>query len=133
MKTIQTESNNLTAKQKRIIPFLVSARSVEEARRSAGVSQETVWRWMKNPVFRKELETAQDRVVNEALDHLKASVTLAVQTLTDTMTEGEPPLKVRAAALTLDYFFKVRELQELESRLKRVEEILETESGRVRH
>lgn len=130
MKNIQTETNNLTAKQRRIIPFLVSARSVEEARKAAGVSQETVWRWMKNPLFRDELEAARQSVIDEALANLKSSITQAVQTLTDAMAEGEPALRVRAAGMILDHFWKVKELQELEIRLKRIEDILAAD-GRV--
>ena len=41
-------------------------------------------------------------------------------------------LKVRAAGMILDHFWKAKELQELEARLKRVEEILEA-GGRVKH
>jgi len=132
MKTLQTESNNLTAKQRRIIPFLVSARSVEEGRKSAGVSQETVWRWMKNQAFRQELENAREAFVSSAFSRLQGAITGAVDVLVQTMTGTDAILRVRAAGMVLDHFWKARELQELESRLKRIEEILEAD-GRVKH
>jgi hypothetical protein len=132
MKTIQTEPNSLSPKQRRIIPFLVSYRSVEEARKAAGVCQETVWRWMKQPAFRQELDAARERFINEALDRLKSSVTRAVDVLAETMTGTDATLRVRAAGMVLDHFFRVKEIQEFETRLKAVEDVIKA-SGKVRH
>jgi hypothetical protein len=131
MTTIEPEGNNLTRKQREAIPFLIGARSIEEGRKLAKVGQRTIHRWLKEPAFKNAVEHARETFVTEALDRLRSSVSRAVSTLSDTMVEGEPALKVRAASLILEYFFKTREIMELESRVRRIEEALDAE--KVRH
>jgi hypothetical protein len=131
MATIEPEGTNLTRKQRQAIPHLIGSRSYEEGRKLAKVGQRTLYRWLKEPAFKGALEDARKSVIDSALEKLKSSIAQAVQTLTDTMAEGEPALRVRAAALILEYFFKTRELQDFETRLKNIEEALDAE--KVRH
>ena len=49
-----------------------------------------------------------------------------VGVLVDILGGDDPVLRLRAAAMTLDHFFKIRELQELDQRLKRFEEARST-------
>ena len=126
MTAIEPEGTNLSRKQREAIPFLIGARSIEEGRRAAKVGQRTIHRWLKETLFRQALEEARERVVSEALERLKDAVTQAVSVLVDIMGGDDPVLRLRAAGMTLDHFFKIRELQELDQRLKRVEEALST-------
>jgi hypothetical protein len=118
----QTEPNKLSKNQIRAMPFLVGARNIEEGRKLAGVSHWTIHRWLKIPAFRDVLDRTRDRVINESLDRLKAGITRAVDVLTEMMEGADGSLKIRAAERILDHFWRIKELQELETLLKRVEE-----------
>jgi hypothetical protein len=131
MQTVKMEASNLLPRQRQIIPFLVACRSAEEARKRARVGQKTLYQWLKNPLFRQELERARNEVIDAGLERLKASITQAVDVLSETMVGEDPVLRLRAAGMVLDHFWKVREMKEMEERLRRVEEVLLT--GREIH
>ena len=48
----------LSSRQLRAIVFLISCPTQEEACRNAGVTRETINTWMKDPVFKEELENS---------------------------------------------------------------------------
>ena len=124
MPSIEIEGNNLTRKQREAIPFLIGARSMEEGRKLAKVGARTLYKWLKEPDFKQELEAARDRFINAAFERLRGAVTQAVDVLAETMAGADGVLKVRAAGMVLDHFWKAKEIQELEARLKRIEEII---------
>jgi hypothetical protein len=132
MSTMEPEGTNLTRKQREAIPFLIGARSIEEGRKRAGVGKRTIHRWIRQPAFQNELEKSRDRFIDEALERLKGAVTQAVNVLAETMNGTDATLRVRASGMVLDYFFRVKEIQEFETRLKRIEEALEA-TGKARH
>jgi len=125
----EIEGNSLTRKQAEAIPHLIGSRSYEEGRKLAKVGARTLYRWLKIPAFQNALEKARNRFIDEALERLKGAVTQAVSVLSETMTGTDATLRVRAAGMILDHFWKAKELQELETRLKRIEEILEGPTG----
>ena len=131
MKPNQPETNQLSRKQIRAIPYIVGAKNLEEARSLASVSKETLWRWQKQPAFRAALEAARERVISEALERLKSGITRAVDVLMEMMESADGSLKIRAAERILEHFWRVKELQELEIRLKRVEAIIDHEGDRL--
>jgi hypothetical protein len=125
------EGNSLTRKQAEAIPHLIGSRSYEEGRKLAKVGARTLYRWLKIPAFQNALEKARNRFIEEALERLKGAVTQAVAVLVETMSGTDAPLRVRSAALILEYFFKTREFVDFETRLKNIEEALDAE--KVRH
>ena len=71
----------LTAKQKRVIPYLLGAPSLEEGCKRAHVSKAAVYGWLKDETFRLELKRQRDAVIERALDNLKANISKATGTL----------------------------------------------------
>jgi response regulator RpfG family c-di-GMP phosphodiesterase len=92
-------------RQQRAIIFLISCPKQEEACRGAGVTRETVHTWMKDPVFREELEEQREAVFSEALNTRKQSANQAVATLRNLLNsenesirlKGKPPLSPAGA------------------------------------
>jgi len=73
----------LTKRQREAIPFLATSPTYAEGIKRAKIGKTTLYKWLKDPVFVRELDNQRDLVVNEAFDILKASLTKAITTLTD--------------------------------------------------
>ena len=114
----------LSRRQKEAIPFLLGAKSVEEGCRNAGLSKATVFRWLRQDLFKSELEKARQELISQALLRLKESVSKAVEGLISLMDSSQEGTRFRAYEKALDFFFKNRELEDLEGRLAKVEKVV---------
>lgn len=126
----ETESNDLpqgkslSRKQKEAIPSLIGARSLEAGCRKAKISKGTLFRWMKEENFKSALEAARQAVIQESLERLKAGVSKAVDGILALAGDKDKWIKIRACEKVLDFFMKVREVEELEGRLEKIERII---------
>ena len=120
----QTESNENTLSRKQIeaIPYLVACRSLEDGCRRAKLSKSTLYSWLKNDNFRIELSTAREKVIGEALERLKTSVTGAIDGLLSFLDSKEDWLKMQACREIINHFFKVTEVEDLKKRIEALEE-----------
>lgn len=71
----------LTDRQRLVITHLLTSRSTEEACRQARINKTTVYEWLKDENFRRELKSQCDVVIERALDTLKTNIAKAAETL----------------------------------------------------
>lgn len=121
---ISSHSLTLTPRQKRSIPLVLRARSIDEGCRAAKISPQTWYRWMKVEGFSDTVRTQREAIIAESLDRLKSCVTDAVNELTGLVRTGEGPVRLRACHHVLTHFMKVRELEDMERRLAVLEETI---------
>ena len=103
------DSKTLTARQTRVIPYLLVAPSIEEGSKRARVSKVTVYAWLKQENFRQELKRQRDELIRGALDSLKANVTKATETLVKLLESKSEPIKARAAEDIIEFAQKAIE------------------------
>ncbi len=117
---------NLEPKQAQLIAALLSESTVAKAAESAGVSEATAYRWMRQPEFRAELARARESVVEAALSRLRACAECAVEALREIASDPGRSDNSRMAAANriLDLVFQMRD-RELEDRIEKVEQVLE--------
>lgn len=103
---------------------LLTAPSIEEAAQTAGVSDTTIYRWLKLPEFQAELKEARRQAVNLAISKLQQSTASAVKVLQDVAENEDAPASARvsAARIILDQVLKTVELEEVISRIEKLEE-----------
>jgi AcrR family transcriptional regulator len=123
------DPKTLTAKQARVIPYLLGAATLEKGCKRAGVSKVTVYEWLKQEVFRQELKRQRDELIERALDSLKANVTRATETLVKLLASKSEPIRARAAEDIIEFAQKAIEQEELEKRIKALEEKLLQQGG----
>ncbi|HWO40337.1 MAG TPA: hypothetical protein VNO43_00860 [Candidatus Eisenbacteria bacterium] len=111
----------LTDRQRRVIPFLLSSPSTEEACRRARVNKTTVYEWLKDEIFRRELKRQRDALIERALDSLKASIGKATETLMKHLDSDRESVSIRAAERIIEFTQKAIELEELEQRITALE------------
>lgn len=123
----------LTPKQKLfVLALLKPGATLKSAGETAGVSEVTAQRWIRQPAIRAALREAEAEAMHEAARALTALAQEAVGVLGAQMNDASNPpgVRVRAADLVLTRLLQLRELTELEERLAALEEIISKGGGK---
>lgn len=81
----------------------------------------TVYGWLKQDIFRDELDRRRKEVVELAFETLKANVTKATQTLVKHLDSGKESISIRAAESIIEFAQRAMESEELEQRIQALE------------
>ena len=113
----------LSAAQRRLIPALLTCRTVTAAAESAKVPERTAFRWLADDAFQAELSRAEGEIIGGAVRALLGLAESAVDCLRSTLDDAELPasVKLRAAGLAIDALLRMRELASIEKRLSELE------------
>jgi len=115
------DNQRLTDRQLRVIPYLLTSPSIEEACRRARINKTTVYEWLRNETFREELKRQRDAVIERALDSLKANIAKATKTLVKHLDSKRENISIRAAEDIIEFTQKAVEHEELEKRIEALE------------
>ena len=121
----------LARKQEAAIAALLSQRTVEDAARVAGIGTRTLFRWLELSEFREAYLQARRQAFGQATARLQQATGAAVSVLLSLMLDGKAPAasRVRAAHCVLDMAAKALELEDIEMRLRHLEEAQGEKSG----
>ena len=115
--------NELNTNQKRAVPALLAYGTVTAAAAALGLGEKTLYRYLENPAFKAELDKAVKGLIDSAGVRLYAGQDAALDTLEDIMESGKREADRRLAAVNwLTFAVKWREIQNVEDRLKALEE-----------
>ncbi len=122
---------NLTLKQRKAVTALLTTPDVTAAAKDAGVSRETVYKWMRLPAFQTALHEAEAVALATVSRRLVTLADQATLTLEAAMTDITTPAatRVRAADAVLARLLQVRELVTLEERVRELESRVEAEGN----
>ncbi len=105
---------------------LASGKSYSKAASDAGVSLATVTRRMADPDYRRHVQQARAEMIEQASGALADATTSAVSTLVGLLEAESEQSRLSAARAILDLAGRYRELVEINERLERVEQFLES-------
>ncbi len=109
----------------RLLMALACGATVENAARSTGVSDRTVYRRLKDPAFQRRLQQLRADMVQRTAGVMIAAATEAVKTLLSLMKPEIPPaVRLGASRAVIELGLKVKEVSDLEARLVALEEQL---------
>ena len=111
----------LTRKQEAAIAALLSEATVGGAAEHAGVSEASLWRWLKMPDFQAAYREARREVMEKAVAQLQNSAWAASTTLVRLLGAGSDSVRLRAATTILDQANKGLEMMDFEERLAALE------------
>jgi len=116
----------LSRKKEQAIAALLSQLSIGGAAKQVGIGEKTLFRWLQLDDFQRAYKNARRRVIDQAIAKIQYVLSEAVQTLLNVMSDGTAPASARvsAARALLDIGFKVVEIQDLESRIEKIEKNL---------
>jgi transposase-like protein len=115
------------AKQEAAVLALLSSKNVEEAARAAGVTPRTLYRWMSEADFDAAYRAARRQAYGQSISRLQQGSTAAATTLLKVMVDAATPpsTRVRAAEAILSHAATAIEIEDIDARLKQLEEATE--------
>ncbi len=119
------------AKMTTVITALLSGQTGIQASKTTGVPETTISRWQRDPAFQSELATMRREVIRTSLDLLTAGARSASGEILTILKDKTVPASVRLRAATevLDRLHKWAELEDLENRIKMLEDAARTHDG----
>jgi transposase-like protein len=121
-----SQNVTLTHKQEKAIMLLLQNKKIEEVAQELGISTKTLYRWLKQDVFKKRFVEVRQELFNEALDSLKTLTKQAIDTLEDVIKNGtKETSRVTASKTVLELALRLKEVEELEKRVEELEKIVE--------
>ena len=122
------------AKQEAAILALLSSKNVEEAALAAGITPRTLYRWMKELEFDAAYRAARRRAYGQSISRLQQGSTATATTLLKVMIDATTPAstRVRAAEAVLSHAAKAIEIEDIDARLRELEQAAENNKGSAR-
>jgi hypothetical protein len=122
----------LGRKQEAAIAALLSQRTIEDAARIAGIGARTLFRWLELPEFGEAYLQARRQAFGQTSARLQQATGAAVSVLLTLMLDVKAPAasRVRAAHSVLDMAAKALELEDIEMRLRRLEDAQNEKSAK---
>jgi phage terminase small subunit len=114
----------LTDRQLKAIPHIVSSPTYTEGCKKAKVNKGTFYKWLKDPEFKAEVDRQRDEVAAEAFGVLSQSLTKAVETLAGLLDNEDDRLKRLTAKDIIDFIIRHKENEDLDKRLTEIEKRL---------
>jgi len=113
----------LDTKQQRAIQALLREATIDAAAKKAGVSRQSMWRWLQQPAFSEAYREARSRLLERTVTVLQSVSFEAVTVLVSVMNDPESTASTRvmAARSLLEFAIRSREHLELEDRIRALE------------
>lgn len=118
----------LNPRQRKIMTYLLCCRTVKEASQKAGIRLATVFRWLKGPSFKAELDRLREEVISDVVDRLKVHCMQATDVLVDLMESENEVIRRGSANDILNHTHTFVEMRELAMRLDAVEKTIKERS-----
>jgi hypothetical protein len=115
----------LSSRQRKAVEALLSTGEPTAAAREAGIARDTLYRWLKEPVFLQAVRDAEAAALDELSRLLVRLGRTAAATLAKAMSDPAGPwaTRVRAADASLSRLLQLRELATLEARVTELEHL----------
>jgi hypothetical protein len=113
----------LSRKKEAAIKALLESDTHADAAKAAGIGEVTLWRWMQEPDFKEAFRNAKRRVLDQAIVRLQKATGKAISALQSVVENDKAPASARVsgAKAILDTAIKATEIEELRSRVEKLE------------
>lgn len=105
---------------------LLSNSTIKDASEQVGISTQTGHQYLNDPEFKKAYSQVRKDTFQLATNKLQSSFTRAVEVLNEVMEDEQSPAssRVQAAKTIVQNAYKSYEIDELEERLDRIEDMI---------
>ena len=100
---------------------LLAHSSIRDAGKACGLSEETLYRFLRDPAFLKEYRDAGRQTVENAISRIQQTTSEAVETLQRNLHCESPAVEVRTAQIILENAIKGVELLDILERVEALE------------
>ena len=114
----------ITDRQLKAIPHIVACPTYTEGCKKANINKTTLYKWLKEPAFKAELDRQRDEVAAEAFGVLSQGLTRAVETLVGLLNNKDDRLKRLVCNDIIEHILQHKEDKDLDRRLTEIEKLL---------
>jgi hypothetical protein len=127
MRQMSGHGSKFGRKKEEAIVALLTQRNLEEAAKSIGVAPNTLLKWQKLPEFEVAYRDARRGAYRQAVARLQQGTSAAATTLLKTLIDPATPasVKVRAAEAIFNHAAKAIEIEDIDARVRALEEATE--------
>jgi len=113
----------ITAKQEKAIAALIAEQTIRDAAARSGITEQTLFRWLKDKNFNAEYMRARRDAVQQAVARMQSATCEAVETLRAVMNDckARGSERVSAAKAIIDFAYKGIDLEDFAARLSAIE------------
>ncbi|EOT47138.1 hypothetical protein OMY_01391 [Enterococcus sulfureus ATCC 49903] len=117
----------LNIRQEKFMNALLETASMEAASKKAGISRQTGYKYMKDPVFLAAYRSLRRDAMQQVTESLRKASLEAVVVLKEVMNNSEAPAssRVSSARNVLDLTYRAFELDDLAEEIDKIKEQLE--------
>lgn len=123
------DSEEISAKQEKLIGFLLTERTVEAACAKADVAPSTFWRWMQTKPFKDEYRRLRRGLLENTISKLQSLSHQAIDTLERNLSCETPAAEIRSAQIILEQSIRGLEMLDLEQRIEYLESSAQQEGN----
>ena len=118
--------SKLPRKKHIAIVALLEQETIRDAAKVVGISEATLFRWLRDQEFQDAYQEAKRRIVSHSISRIQKATGEAVETLREIMKDKKKPPspRVTAAKAVLDIAVKAVEIEDIQSRLEAIEKIV---------
>ena len=117
--------------KERALTALLECSSIADAAKRCGLSQETLYRYLREKEFVSDFRNARRQVVENSITQLQQASGEAVEALRRNLSCSNPQAEIRSAQIILDNALKGVELVDILERLEQIENAVETENQKT--
>ncbi len=118
-------SRQLTRRQFEALPYVLAPGPISEKAKNAGVSRQTLYRWLRNVNFRRTLQEATSQAMKITDSHLQLASNPAVTVLFRSLEDNKSDIRLRAAHHIVKLGHDSRFGQQVEERLSTIEDAIQ--------
>jgi AcrR family transcriptional regulator len=120
-----------TTNKEKALSALLKSSTVIEAAKVCGLSEETLYRYLRDKEFVSDYRNARRQVVENSITQLQQASGEAVETLRRNLSCSNPQAEIRSAQIILDNALKGVELVDILERLEQIENAVEAENQKT--
>jgi hypothetical protein len=113
--------------KQKVLIALIETPSIREAAQVSGISEATIYNYLRDPEFKNEYRSARRATVENAVSQMQNAMSEAVGRLKELMFCENPAVAARCAQIIYENSLKGLEILDLNERLEILENAVNTE------
>jgi hypothetical protein len=119
------KNQQISTKMQKAIPVILSEKTISKGCKKAGIDRATFYNWMNHSSFKEEFLNQSRQLLNFSIYELRYKIDASAKTLGKLLESKNENIRLKAACNIFDYVYKYFELIDLNSRVDKIEDILE--------
>ena len=114
----------LSSRQAAALPHIAAEATLSDGARAAQIAKSTLMRWMRDPIFRAEVERIRQNIADLAYSEIEGATLKGVLRIVQLLDHPDPGVRLRAGKTILATAMAVRRDKDLAIRLDTLDNAL---------